>query len=361
MKKPDSHLRFATYNVEWFASLFDANNRLIRDGSWSGRRDVTKKQQIKALGKVMRALDADFLMVIEAPDTNPPRDSATALEHFARSTGLRARKAVSGFQSDTQQEITALYDPEIFEIAHNPRGKVCDGSSGDPAPRFDSVYCQDVDADAKPEKHVFSKPPLELAITHKASDTQLRAIGVHAKSKAPHGAKNREEEVRISIANRRKQLAQCVWIRARVEQHLKAGDHLLVMGDLNDGPGLDEYEKLFGSSGVEIVMGDPANPQNLLVEPNAQTRLNPRDSAAPSTARFYQHHKKRFLNALLDYIMISPMLAASSDPDWEIWHPFDTSEIYKNKSLRRALLRASDHFPVTLDLKLATLGASKAS
>ncbi len=347
-----SRVRFATYNVEWFASLFDDRNKPIRDQSWSGRRDVTKSQQLKALGKVFRKLDADFILVVEAPDTNPPRSSTKALVNFANSAGLRTRKAVTGFQSDTQQEITALFDPAIFEVAHSPQGIVCDGSSNDPAPRFDSVYCQDVDIDKKPEKHVFSKPPLELAVTHKPSGFEMRTIGVHAKSKAPHGARNRDEVVRISISNRRKQLAQCIWIRARIEQHLTAGDPLLVMGDLNDGPGLDEYEALFGSSGVEIVMGDPANPESLLVEPNAQARLNPRDSAAPATARFYQHHRKAYLNALLDYAMLSPMLAARGNPEWTIWHPFDNSECFKNKSLRRALLRASDHFPVTLDLDL---------
>ncbi len=41
-----------------------------------------------------------------------------------------------------------------------------------------------------------------------------------------------------SIENRRKQLAQCVWLRQRVAGHLQAGDSLIVLGDFNDGPGL---------------------------------------------------------------------------------------------------------------------------
>ena len=64
----------------------------------------------------------------------------------------------------------------------------------------------------------------------------------------------------MSIDNRRKQLAQCVWLRRRVDGHLAAGDSLIVMGDFNDGPGLDEFEKLFGHSGVEIVLGTDARP-----------------------------------------------------------------------------------------------------
>lgn len=351
----DKPLRFATYNVEWFASLFDAQNKLIRDASWSGRRDIKKNQQIRALGKVFRQLDADFILVVEAPDTNAPRSSVKALETFAKSAGLRARRAVTGFQSDTQQEISALYDPNLFKAVHDPQGAVCEGPSDDPAPRFDSVYCRDVDVDGKPERHVFSKPPLELALTYKPTGKALRVIGVHAKSKAPHGARNKKDAARISIANRRKQLAQCVWIRNRIDQHLAQGDSLLVMGDLNDGPGLDEYEKLFGRSGVEIVLGDPANPSGLLVEPHAQTRLNPRSPEMPATARFFKHHKGRYLNALLDYVMISQDLAATVRPDWTIWHPFDHKKCFETPALREALLKASDHFPVTLDIDASTL------
>ena len=95
----------------------------------------------------------------------------------------------------------------------------------------------------------WSKPPLELAV-QTAGGAIFRMIGVHAKSKAPHGARGREAIIRASIENRRKQLAQCVWLRARVAEHLDAGDPLIVLGDFNDGPGLDEYEKLFGRSSM---------------------------------------------------------------------------------------------------------------
>lgn len=36
---------------------------------------------------------------------------------------------------------------------------------------------------------------------------------------------------------------------------------------------------------------------------------------------------------------------------WRIWHPFDDSECWEDLKLRDALLTASDHFPVTLDLE----------
>ncbi|MBE0414370.1 endonuclease/exonuclease/phosphatase family protein [Yoonia sp.] len=332
-------MRIATYNVEWFNNLFDDDGVLLDDGGWSGRWDVTRAQQTEALGGVFTALNADAIMVIEAPDTSRKRNGGAALEYFAAYCGLRSRKALSGFQNHTQQEITLLYDPDVVTAVHDPH-------ETPDFPRFDTKFRMDVDADAAPEVIRWSKPPLEVAMT--TATAKLRMIGVHAKSKAPHGAANPAAMARVRIENRRKQLAQCVWLRGRVVQHLAAGDDLIVLGDFNDGPGLDEYEKLFGRSGVEIVLGGEDEWQ--LFDPHAHMVLGRRVGAQPATARF-KRKGEPYLSALLDYIMVSPGLCGRN-PKWQIWHPFDHPDIFANPVLREALLQASDHFPVVLDIDL---------
>ncbi len=72
-------------------------------------------------------------------------------------------------------------------------------------------------------------------------------------------------------------------------------------------------------------------------------------AAAPSSARFYLPEAERFFGALLDYVMLSPGLCAQA-PKWRIWHPFDDPVCYRTPELREALLQASDHFPVSVDL-----------
>ena len=134
-----------------------------------------------------------------------------------------------------------------------------------------------------------------------------------------------------------------------MESHLKAGDSLVVLGDFNDGPGIDEFEKLFGHSGVEIVLGMTPDPAMQMTDPHAAMALQSRVSIAPTSARFYLASKKRYFEALLDFIMVSPDLA-SRQPDWRIWHPFDDPRVTEIPELREALLQASDHFPVTVDL-----------
>ncbi|WP_420860890.1 endonuclease/exonuclease/phosphatase family protein [Algirhabdus cladophorae] len=340
-------MRVATYNVEWFDRLFDDEGALCPDTRWSGRRDVKRFEQIKALGQVFAVLDADAIMVIEAPDTSRRRSGTQALERFAQYAELRANTALIGFGNDTQQEIALLYDPDALTVSHDPKGTL----SGPPQDafgiRFDGQYEIDLDIDAKADQIKFSKPPLEVKATT-AKGFEFQMLGVHAKSKAPHGAKTEREAMKLSIANRRKQLAQCIWIRERVQAHMDAATPLMVLGDFNDGPGLDEFEQLFGRSGVEIVLGEGPD---ALFDPHVQMALTQRFGARPTTSRFFLRDERRYLQALLDYIMVTPELAAKKGR-WHIWHPFEDPDCFSDESLQKALLTASDHFPVTLDIDI---------
>jgi hypothetical protein len=342
-------LRLATYNVEWFNGLFDDDDRLLVDDERSARYKITRGEQLASLGIVFTAMNADGVMIIEAPDTGSRRSTIRALENFARYFGLRTRRALHGFVSETEQEIAFLYDPDRITAQHKPMGAPPAHADPTGVPRFDAVFSHDLNVDARPERISFSKPPLEVAMKDKLTGRALRLIGVHAKSKAPHGARNPAEVNRIAIENRRKQLAQCLWLRARVETHLLAKDELVVMGDFNDGPGLDEYEKLFGKSGIEIVVGTDAPPELQMIEPHAQMVLGRKVGIAPTSARFYDNQQKRYFEALLDFILISPNLTSAA-PRWRIWHPLDDPDCWAIPELREALLNASDHFPVTLDL-----------
>ncbi len=330
-------MRLATYNIEWFANLFDRKDNLVVDDSWSGRHDVTKAQQIEAIAKVLTAIDADAVLIVEAPNTGKTQNTVRALQGFAAAFDLRTNHAIMGFANNTHQELALLYDPEVLKARHDPM-------ETNDAPRFDHEFRIDLDVDATEDQVQFSKPPMELAI-ETTSGQVFRLIGAHLKSKAPHGAGSRDEMIRISIANRRKQLAQAVWLARRVKHHLAEQEPVILLGDLNDGPGLDEFEHLFGRSSVEILL------QAGLYDPHAAQALELRPGSVPATARFARPKEGRYLEALLDYIMISDDLRAY-EPDWRIWHPFRDAACWANPELREALLAASDHFPVTLDIKL---------
>ena len=71
----------------------------------------------------------------------------------------------------------------------------------------------------------------------------------------------------------------------------------------------------------------------------------------PVSARFWITDRKRWMQMLLDYVMVSPDLRGKAH-GWRIWHPFDDPACYTAPELRQALLTASDHFPVSVELDL---------
>lgn len=347
-------MRIATYNIEWFTELFSRDNRLLLDDNWSRRYKVTRRDQAQAIAHVLHRLDADMVFIVEAPNTGHRSCTVTALETFAKHFGLRQRKTIIGFANKTHQELAVMYDPSVVTLLHDPQGLVSEGKRPCIAPRFDSKFLYDVDLDGKADAHVFSKPPLELLVeVHKTGDV-FRMIGVHTKSKSTFGADTPEEELQMLIDNRRKQLAQCIWIRQRVDAHLGAGEPLVVLGDFNDGPSANGLEGLFARSGVEIVLGKDLSPNTRrLIEPNAEIQLDPHHGWVMATARFYSGEYKRYLNALLDYLMLSQNLAATTNATWRIWHPFDDPECFNDRKMQDALLTASDHFPVSVDMQFS--------
>ena len=132
------------------------------------------------------------------------------LERFTNEFGLRAAQVAFGFTNDTQQELAFLYDLNRCAIRHVPM-------SAPDFPRFDGTYAIDLDVDAVTDPIRFSKPPFEAELVCH-NGRRITLIGAHLKSKAPHGARSKDEAMLISIANRRKQLAQALWIKGRVDE-----------------------------------------------------------------------------------------------------------------------------------------------
>jgi predicted extracellular nuclease len=333
-------MRIATYNVEWFNALFDDDAMLLVDQRWSGRYNVTRQDQIAALGVVFAALDADVILLVEAPDHSTDRSTISALQQFCAHFGLRTNAGVMGFANETQQELAILYDPKLCSITHTPHASPT-------APRFDGSFDIDLDIDARLDRVQFSKPPLETQV-QLATGSVLDLIGVHLKSKAPYGARNLQEAMQQSIKNRRKQLAQAIWLRRRISDRLAAGADMIVLGDFNDGPGLDTYETLFGRSSIEIIAG--AGSQDVpMFDPHITQVVVDEFGDLPYSARFQGRDQAKHLNALIDYIFVSPELTDKAG-QWRIWNPYETQF---SPELTQALITASDHFPVTLDIDLA--------
>lgn len=313
-------MRLATFNVEWFADHFDRRDRPRPDDRPSRRPGVTRARQGAAVAEVLRAVDADAVMIVEAPNTGRTQNTCRALQAFARAAGLRTRRAVMGFASTTHQEIALLFDPDRLAAVHAP----LDG--GDPAPAFDGAL--DLDDGGPPVR--FCRPPLELVLTDGVGQ-EVRLIGVHLKSTT---LECEGDPTRLARA-RRIQDGEAIWLARRVVALQALCPRVIVLGDLNSPPGPGPGG---GTSPVMRLV------EAGLYDPHAQA------GGGHRSARFVTDAGDRG-EALLDYILVSPALRALS-PVWRIWHPEDDARCRADPGLAQALRDASDHVPVSLDLPL---------
>ena len=196
-------MRIATYNIEWFADLFDKDDNLLLDSEWSRRYNVKRIDQATAIAEVIRGVDPDIMLIVEAPNTGRTQDTVNALQNFTKHFDLRQSGVAMGFANDTHQELAVIYDPFVVDVTHSPQGVYSDGTKTELAPRFDSSFRYDVDVDGKSEVFDFSKPPIELHIRHLSTNKTFRMIGVHTKSKSTYGASNAKDELKLTIENRR--------------------------------------------------------------------------------------------------------------------------------------------------------------
>jgi len=284
--------------------------------------------------------------ITEGPNTTTTtgsRSTIVALENFVAAKGLRQSKAVIGFPSAGRQEIALMFDPLVASIEHDPGGR--SGSKSNPP--FSEAFQADSDADGIKEVYKHYRPPLEAKVTLAGGSDPFWIIVAHAKSKGIFSAMDRVHFERTSDRNRRKLFAECSSIRLRVEEWLKEDRPIVVMGDINDGPGFDFYESRFGRSAVELILGDIFDLGRMLRYPIGRPKFG-RYGWEPSTARYTDSFTGDKVNALIDHIMVSIHLNPTNDSAARVWNPFQLDEAKPHKSV---LLDASDHFPVTLDIE----------
>jgi hypothetical protein len=332
--------RIAVYNIEWFDELFNEDNSL--------NHLAESEERLESIKHVLELINADLITIIEAPNTTTTtgvQDTVRKLENFAQWAGLATSKALIGFPSAGRQEIAALYNPDKMVLAHDPGGQP--GSKSNPP--FDDQFFFDTDDDNIKEVYKFYRPPMEVKVQLTNGEI-FYLMGVHTKSKGIFNSVDLVHLERESRRNRLKLYAECSWIRNRVDEWIEEGKRFAVMGDINDGPGMDLYEMRYGRSAVEIIMGDLFDPQNILRNYIGRPKWN-RYGWEPSSARFKDRITETYVNVLIDHILASHNLPVMGDTPARVWNPYQHSDLSAHK---KHFHNASDHFPVSLDLLFST-------
>lgn len=326
-------LKICSYNIEWFDGFFDENNQLAEN--------TENPKKLDQIAKVLKSVDADVLGILEAPNQSSKGSKKTVecLKNFAQKYQLRTTEAMIGFPSKGQQEIAILYDPSKVQIDHTP------GEDGIKSPSFLDKFEYDTDEDRIKEIYEFHRPPLEATVLDKSTHKSFKLIVAHTKSKGIFSSSDLVHWDRENYRNRRKLFAECTWIRRRVDQWLAQGENVIVMGDINDGPGMDNYEFQFGRSAVEIIMGDIYQPDSILMSHIGRPKWD-MFGWNPSSTSFKDRITEKYVNVLIDHILVSKDISVKENSH-RTWNPFQNDDL---KSLKEALLEASDHFPVSIEL-----------
>lgn len=333
-------IRICSYNIEWFDELFGSDNLFATSGNPKKQKKITER--LEAIADVIQTVDADLIGIIEAPNTanSGVKDTVACLEHFAGHFGLRTNKAMIGFASAGKQELAILFDSGKFLASHDPGG-----TSSRKNPKFTAEFVDDTDADRIKELYKHYRPPLEVALTRKDGGNAFHLMLVHTKSKGIFSNNDRVHREREAARNRRKLFAECHSIRQRIDEWQDQGRDMIVMGDVNDGPGMDFTESRFGRSAVEIVIGDVFEPDRILVPHSGRPKWG-RYGWIPASASFTDSFTGDRVNVLIDHILISRGLAIR-EGSYQVWDPYENKIAKPHKSV---LLRASDHFPVAVDI-----------
>jgi endonuclease/exonuclease/phosphatase family metal-dependent hydrolase len=118
------------------------------------------------------------------------------------------------------------------------------------------------------------------------------------------------------------------------------------MGDFNDSPELDSYEKQLGLSALETLMGSVFEPDRIFHNVFSHWRTDSELSRKLFSSEFVDPIvcNSRPRKVWLDHILLSPHFRSRQE---SMSHVVDSSMIYNDTSNAKL---ASDHFPVACDL-----------
>ncbi len=232
-------IKVMSYNIENMRKLF-LNNQFSPDSI----------EKVNSLEKIISCQQPHILGIVEA--SNKIKDHEFFIEN-TRLSDLGYKVGKSNHKRGRQDLIFYYRDPfEILSIDENIK--------------FYESWAEDIDQDGIEELCEFERKPLEILFRLKGTEISILVILVATKSKGVFSVNDLINHQYLALANRKKLLAQSKKIRSRVDQLMEEQPDLplIVMGDFNDDPGMDSYEKILGASAIETVMGSVFEPEKIL-------------------------------------------------------------------------------------------------
>jgi endonuclease/exonuclease/phosphatase family metal-dependent hydrolase len=342
-------IKICSFNVEWMNDWFTSDSQppaflqtFKRDGGPVCNTAATATRA----ANLIRDIDPDVLGIREAPSR--PAEMELFIQEYLSDNGV-ARYSFFMGDSGGAQKLALLYKPNGVHAQLAPHASIT--GLIDP-------WMSDVDGDFILQEYQFTRTP--LVVNLKIGTHDLQVIVAHTKSNFVNkGAQlwsnpaTRQSYVVAALKSRRRISSEAMHMRSYINSKLKASasSNIIVMGDLNDGPGLDYFEQNYLTHNViDILMGSAFDPEMEFV--HAQHDV-PRPTMYTATFDDFVT-AERDKKLLLDHILLSPGLRRASGlrkvaGSGKIHH-VEYKNLIKNDGLRRDH-RPSDHTPVSVELR----------
>jgi endonuclease/exonuclease/phosphatase family metal-dependent hydrolase len=298
------------------------------------------------LAGLIRAVDPDLLALQEAPSR--PSELALFVGQFLAADGQPLYAPLLG-DSGGAQKLAFLYKPAAVEAAQ-PAPRSALGGLLDP-------WRADVDGDAVLDEYQYTRDPLVVDCT--LGGHPLRVIVAHTKSNfINHGQAlwsdpaTRQQYVVGALKNRRRISAEAAHLRRFADALLQQDPAapVIILGDLNDGPGRDYFEEFYLTHNVtDLLVGSAFEPERVF--DHAQHDVPAADRFTAVFDDFVTGEAGRQL--LLDHILLSPGLLADAGlrrvPGSGAVHHAEYEAQSANGGAKRED-RPCDHRPVSVQL-----------
>jgi len=219
-------------------------------------------------------------------------------------------------------------------------------------------WLADVDGDEHLEAYQFTRLP--LVINAQIGGHLLQLIVLHTKSNFVNKGRemwnnlaNRQNYIHEALRNRRRNSTEAMRVRQYIDNTLRTNisENIIILGDLNDGPGMDYFEQNYITHNtVDVLVGSAFDPE--LIFHHAQHDVKPQDRYTTVFDDFVTGETNRHI--LLDHILLSPGLSATNGlrrvrDSGAIHHIEYDNHTVNNGTFREN--RPSDHRPVSVLLE----------
>ena len=342
-------VKVCAQNVEWMNDWFESGSGPPKFKQTFKRDKHTSNTNATATrtAALIKALDADVLGIEEGPSRR--EELQLFIDTYLSENGQPLYNCFLG-DTGAAQKVGLLYKPGSVDSAElAPHASI---------ENLIDPWQADVDGDAVLDEYHFTRTPLVVDLT--IGGNPLQVIVMHTKSNFINGGQElwddpaqRQNYVVAALKNRRRISTEGMRVRTYLDARLDhdIGTPVIVMGDLNDGPGLDYFEELYLAHNVtDILIGSAFQPEWLFT--HAQHDVDPADRYTAVFDDYVTNEKDK--HVLLDHILLSPGLSSGGGLErvagsGRVRHAEYDAQVVNNGANRED--RPSDHRPVSVELE----------